>query len=160
MTLPAERSGVAWYGRGPGECYCDSKQANGFGLYALDVEDLYTPYVFPQENGNRTDIRWVALAGEGAGLFVTGEPLFNFSALRFTTGDLERAKHTCDLVPRDTITLHLDHRHHGLGSASCGPDVLPPYRLVPEETRFRLRLCPFDPAETSPLDLLRTTPAS
>jgi beta-galactosidase/beta-glucuronidase len=158
MTLPAERSGVAWYGRGPGECYCDSKQANGFGLYALDVDDLYTPYVFPQENGNRTDIRWVALAGEGAGLFVTGEPLFNFSALRFTTGDLERAKHTCDLVPRDTTTLHLDHRHHGLGSASCGPDVLPPYRLVPEETRFRLRLCPFDPAETSPFDLFRTSP--
>jgi beta-galactosidase/beta-glucuronidase len=160
MTLPGALDQVAWYGRGPGECYCDSKQAGAFGLYALDVDELHTPYVYPQENGNRTDVRWVALAGEGVGLFVTGQPLFNFGASRFTTGDLARATHTCDLAPRDTITLHLDHRHHGLGSASCGPDVLSQYRLDPQEFRFTLRLRPFDPAATSPLDLLRTPPVS
>jgi beta-galactosidase/evolved beta-galactosidase subunit alpha len=153
LTLPGAMRSVTWYGRGPGECYCDSKQAQRVGLYERDVDELYTPYVFPQENGNRTDVRWVALRdASGAGLLAMGTPLLNFSALRYTTADLERARHTSELAARDTITLRLDHRHHGLGSASCGPDVLRAYRLVAGEFRFRFRLHALDGA-ASPRDV-------
>ena len=119
MTIPEDLDHVAWYGRGPGECYVDSKQANRVGVYSCLVDELYVPYVYPQENGNRTDVRWVSLTNtRGMGLLAIGIPMLNFSAHRFSTQDFEKAQHTCDLVPRDEITLNLDYQHHGLGSAS------------------------------------------
>ena len=156
MTVPEDLDHVSWYGRGPGECYVDSKQANRVGVYSCLVDDLYVPYVYPQENGNRTDVRWVSLANlRGMGLLAIGIPMLNFSAHRFTTQDFEKAQHTCDLVPRDEITLNLDYRHHGLGSASCGPGVLPQYELNPHEFRFQVRLRPFSVDHASAMLLSR-----
>ncbi|MFO7898412.1 MAG: glycoside hydrolase family 2 TIM barrel-domain containing protein [Planctomycetota bacterium] len=158
LALPGELDQVEWYGLGPGECYVDSKQAQRVGRYRRPVDELCTPYVFPQEQGNRTDVRWVALAGGAAGLFACGMPALDFSALPYRTEDLERARHTCELVRRDEVTLHLDHRHHGLGSGSCGPETLPRYRLEAEEFRFAFRLRAFSPAAVTPLDLSRRPP--
>ncbi len=88
MTLPGELDRVSWFGRGPGESYIDSKQAGRFGLYTKSVGELYTPYIFPQANGNRTDVRWVALTDlRGLGLLAVGMPSMNFSAHHFTTAD-------------------------------------------------------------------------
>ena len=78
----------------------------------------------------------------GRGLKVTGLPLFDFSAHRFTTMDLERARHTHELVPREDITLNLDLAQHGLGSASCGPPPWPQHVLRPIEFHFSVRLEP------------------
>ena len=154
MTLPGELDHVLWYGRGPGESYIDSKQANRVGVYSCSVNDLYVPYVYPQENGNRTDVRWMSLIDvRGMGLLAVGMPMLDFSAHRFTTQDIEKAKHICDLIPRDEITLNLDYRHHGLGSASCGPGVLPQYELHPNEFRFSIRLKPFSVDRISPMGL-------
>jgi beta-galactosidase/evolved beta-galactosidase subunit alpha len=86
---------------------------------------------------------------------LTVMPNLNFSAHRFTTQDLENAQHTCDLVPRDEITLNLDYRHHGLGSASCGPGVLPQYELHPHEFDFTIWLKPFSRDRISPMNLSR-----
>ncbi len=130
MTLPMDLENVAWYGRGPGESYVDSKQAALVGRYASTVADLYTPYVYPQENGNREDVRWLALTNErGVGLYAQGLPLLNFSAHYFTTRDLADAKHTNKLEIRDQITLSLDHRQCGLGSGRLRPRHLgaPPH---------------------------------
>ena len=125
MTIPGRMDKVTWYGRGPGESYPDSKMANGFGVYKKTVDELYTPYTYPQENGNRSDVRWVSLTDTyGTGLLAVGLPQLNFSAHRFTVEDIEKAKHTCDLIPREEITLHLDYRKNGLGT-SCGPGQLP-----------------------------------
>jgi beta-galactosidase/beta-glucuronidase len=144
MTIPRSLDRVSWFGRGPGESYPDTKQAGRFGLHARTVDELFTPYIRPQENGNRSDVSWVALADlRGAGLLAVGQPTLDFSAHRFTTVDLEEARHTCDLVSRDEITLNLDYRHNGIGSASCGPGPLPQYLLRPEEFRFRVILKPF-----------------
>jgi len=140
MTLPGRADRVRWFGRGPGECYRDTKQAQRVGLWQATVDELYTPYVFPQENGNRTDVRWV----EFPGFRVTG--VENFSAHRFTTLDLENARHTTDLVPRDFITLNFDHAQQGIGSASCGPGPWEQHRLKPTEFRFALRLQPLTTA--------------
>ena len=109
------------------------------------LPELETPYVFPQENGNRSEVRWVALTdNSGAGIRVEGEPFFSFSAHRNTPEEYEAARHTTDLVPRDEIVLILDHRQNGLGSASCGPGVLPPYILKPEAFSFRMDFHPVD----------------
>ena len=159
MAVPLELGHVAWCGRGPGESYPDSKQAGRLGVWAADLGALYTPYVFPQENGNRSDVRWVALANtRGQGLLAVGMPTLNFSAHRFTTMDLENARHTCELVPRPEITLNLDYRQNGLGTASCGPGPWAQYLLRPEEFRFAVRLCPFSRDAGSPALLARQVP--
>ncbi len=73
LALPGAFDRVAWFGRGPGEAYADSQLATRFGLYRQTVDELYTPYVFPQENGNRSDVSWVAFTNPGGtGLCATG----------------------------------------------------------------------------------------
>jgi len=159
MALPAEYDRVAWYGRGPGECYSDTKQAGRFGLYCSDVASLETPYVFPQENGNRTDVHWVAFGTmRGAGLMAQGSPTLNFSARWHTINDLENAKHTIDLPKRDFVSVQLDWKHHGIGTASCGPETLPEYELRSEPFRFEYRLAPFSVDDVAPCVLARRGP--
>jgi len=141
LTLAGSMDRVTWYGRGPGEAYSDSKQAQRLGLWTATVDELYTPYIYPQENGNRTDVRWVEFANaRGLGFRASGVP--NFSAHRFTTQDLDSARHTTDLVPREFITLNLDLAHQGIGTASCGPGPWPKYRLLPSVFRFGVQLTP------------------
>jgi beta-galactosidase/evolved beta-galactosidase subunit alpha len=142
-TLPGSLEQVSWYGRGPGESYTDTKLASRIGRWRATVDELFTNYVMPQENGNRTDVRWVRFTNpQGVGFEAVGDPLTNFSAHRFTTEDLDRARHTIDLVPRETITVHLDHAHNGIGTNSCGPGPLPQYELRPGSHAWSLRLVP------------------
>ena len=133
MSVPARLGCVEWYGRGPGESYPDTRRAARVGRYFLTVDQMQTPYVFPQENGNRSEVRWAVLSedfGAGGGaLRIDGLPTFDFAARRWTSEDLDAARHASELVPRDRIWLNLDARQHGVGSASCGPGVLPAYRL-------------------------------
>jgi beta-galactosidase/evolved beta-galactosidase subunit alpha len=112
--------------------------------------------VRPQENGNHTDTRWVALQdARGAGFLAAGDPSLDFSAHRFTTQDLDQAEHTHELVPRPTITLHLDYRQNGLGSGSCGPGPMPSYQLRAEPFTLRICLRPLTPGDASPQELGR-----
>lgn len=155
MKLPEAMSRVEWYGRGPGESYVDSKEANPFGIYTSTVEDLYTPYVYPQENGNRTDVKWVSFNdSRGIGFLVLAEETLNFSAHYYTMEDIEKAKHLTDLTKRDFITLNIDYKHNGLGSNSCGPVPLPQHKLSPEKFEFSLRWKPYCLEEISPLELI------
>jgi beta-galactosidase/evolved beta-galactosidase subunit alpha len=143
-----------WYGRGPGECYRDSKRANLLGRYRREVADLHTPYVRPQENGNRTDVRWVALTdGRGVGLRASGDGLADFGAHPYTIEDLETATHRNELPEREQITWTLDHAHTGLGSGSCGPATLPEYRVEPDAYAFEIELQPFSADERDPGNL-------
>jgi beta-galactosidase/beta-glucuronidase len=143
MTIPATLDQVTWFGRGPGETYPDSKQAGRFGRYRMSVDELYTPYVRPQENGNRSDVTWLAMTDlRGFGMMAVGQPSLNFSAHWFSTVDLERATHTHELKKRPEITLNLDYAQNGLGSASCGHAPWPQYVLRPEDFRFAVLLRP------------------
>jgi beta-galactosidase len=97
--------------------------------------------VRPQENGNRTEVRWATLTDAGgAGLRVEGEPWFELTARRWTSEDLDAAGHTPDLTPRDRVWVNLDHAEQGIGSASCGPGVLPQYRLAAAPASFAIVL--------------------
>jgi hypothetical protein len=151
MCLPGQYEHFAWYGRGPHETYADRKLGAKVSVYGGTVDEQYVPYVVPQENGNKTDVRWVALTNEdGVGLLVVGMPLLNVSAHHFTPQDLTQATHTYELQRRDDITLNLDYAQSGLGNGSCGPGVLPQYLLEPNEIRFKLRLRPFSTRDDPP----------
>ncbi len=156
LRLPKCNDRVRWYGRGPGESYRDSKAGQRVGLWQATVDELFTNYIFPQENGNRTDVAWVAATGvRGMGLLAWSEGLFDFSAHWYDTVDLEQARHTYDLVRRDTVTLNLDQAQTGLGSNSCGPGPLEQHILKPQAFEFRLRLRPVNLASDDPFRLSR-----
>jgi beta-galactosidase len=116
---------VKWYGRGPQECYSDRKAGAAFGIYESSVDALQVPYVLPQENGNRTDVRWVEISpGRGAregGLRVSSAGSFDFAASHHGAEQLWKARHTCDLKRRGETFLSIDVAQRGLGTASCGP---------------------------------------
>jgi beta-galactosidase len=139
MSMPSSFGRVEWFGLGPGEAYADTRRAALVGRYSAAVEDLQTPYVFPQENGNRADVRWATLTNsEGVGLRITGHPVFDLTVRRWTTEDLDAARHTSELRPRDRIWVNLDLAQNGIGTASCGPGVLPQYRLEPAPVTFEI----------------------
>ena len=141
---------VAWYGLGPHETYPDSKTAGRLGRYQASVEELETPYVVPQENGNRSDVRWFQVSDGHRGVLVTGAPLFGFSTHRWSTKALAKALHQDELVAEPRTWLHLDHRQYGLGSAACGPGPLEPYVLTSGPFRFAFGLWPVSPLPLDP----------
>ncbi|MFI7412178.1 glycoside hydrolase family 2 TIM barrel-domain containing protein [Streptomyces sp. NPDC049627] len=128
----AQADRVKWFGGGPGEAYPDTRLASMTGRWQATVDELQTPYVRPQENGARADVRWVELGG----LRIEGDPEFWFSARRWTNEQLDAAAHLTDLTPGDTVWVNLDHGQHGIGSQSCGPGPLPRYYLRAEPTEF------------------------
>lgn len=152
MKLPSPMQHVSWYGRGPGESYADSKSANLIGIYHKNVDDMFFNYVYPQENGNRTDVKWCALRDErGTGMFFSAEDVMDFSCFNYTKEDIENAKHTTDLIKQDFVSLYVDYRQRGLGSNSCGPVPLKEHDLLPENFSFGFRLRPYNSQEHNPL---------
>ncbi|MEW2166250.1 glycoside hydrolase family 2 TIM barrel-domain containing protein [Streptomyces sp. NPDC007084] len=132
LGLAGSADRVTWFGGGPGEGYPDTKSAARNGRWESTVDAMQTPYVRPQENGARPDVRWAEIGG----LRIEGEPPFWFTARRWTTEQLDAADHLTDLTPGDTVWVNLDHGQQGIGSQSCGPGVLPPYRLHAEPAEF------------------------
>ncbi|KAL4903013.1 hypothetical protein BDW74DRAFT_186625 [Aspergillus multicolor] len=143
--LPSSFNEVRWFGRGPGENYKDSKQACRIGEYSATVEDLFTHYDYPQENGNREDLRWLQIEDSESGVSLdarradTGE-VFSFTASQYMPIDLNNAKHPFDLEPLDMTILWLDYDNHGLGSASVGPQPFDHYRCKTEPFDFAFEL--------------------
>ncbi|MFE9646188.1 glycoside hydrolase family 2 TIM barrel-domain containing protein [Streptomyces sp. NPDC006365] len=138
----AEADQVKWFGGGPGEAYPDTKSASMLGRWHASVDELQTPYVRPQENGARADVRWAELGR----LRIEGDPEFWFSARRWTNEQLDAAQHLTDLTPGTAsdsgsparVWVNLDHGQQGIGSQSCGPGALPQYQLraAPAEFSF------------------------
>lgn len=141
---------VDWYGLGPHETYPDSKTAGRLGRHRASVAELETPYVVPQENGHRSDVRWCQVSDGHRGIVVAGAPMFGFSAHPWSTQALAKALHQDELVPEPRTWLHLDHRQYGLGSAACGPGPLEPYVLTSGPFRFAFGLWPVSPLPLDP----------
>lgn len=146
LALKPGLENLLWYGRGSLENYWDRKRSSIIDLYGSTVTDQYVPYILPQEHGNHTDVRWLSLFGDKAGLRVAARGVFEFTASHFTAQDLTAAFHTYDLKPRPEIYLSLDLHQRGLGTASCGPDTLPQYKIGPGKHRFSYVLEPFEVA--------------
>jgi beta-galactosidase/beta-glucuronidase len=155
MALPGRFDRFAWYGLGPHEAYADRRESVRVGVYAGLVQDQHVPYVRPQENGNKLDVRWAAVTDvRGDGLLTVGQPLMNVSAHHYTPEDLTAAEHTYELKRREETILRLDHAQAPLGSASCGPGPLVRHLLKAEKTRFAVRLQPIS-VGVSPMEASR-----
>jgi beta-galactosidase len=143
LAVPAEFKNVAYFGRGPHENYSDRKSSTRASRFATTVEDFMHVYTRPQENGNRTDVRWVALTNDdGAGLLAVGAPLVNTSAWPFSMEDLGKAMHVNELPRRDFVTWNIDGAQMGVaGDDSWGALPHPQYALpsMPRAYEFVLR---------------------
>ena len=160
LRLPGVLDQFAWYGRGPHENYADKKYGARVGVYRGSVQEQYEPYIFPQENGNKSDVRWAAVTDlHGFGLLAAGLPLLNVSVHHYTPENFTAAKHTFELQRRDETILHLDHRQAGLGSNSCGPGPLEQYLIKPEDVEFSVRLKPYAGDAISPMTVWKMNPA-
>lgn len=122
---------VTYLGRGEHETYTDRNQSGKIGVYKTTPERMFHYYVVPQSTGNRTDVRWMQLTDEhGKGCWIEANSLFQFSTVPFSDVILEKARHINELKRDGKITIHLDAEQAGVGTATCGPGVLPSY-LVP-----------------------------
>ncbi len=162
MTLPVEFDNISWYGRGPHENYWDRKTGAPVGVYSGKVMDQYHPYVRPQENGNKTDVRWVALTNDkGLGLLAVGRPLLSVSASHFLYEDFDHGpekqlRHTFHIKKRNLVTLNLDYRQMGVGGDTSWGDRArphPEYTLLAKEYSYSIRLCPFSREDGTPAAL-------
>ncbi len=158
MQLPDEFSNLKWFGRGPHENYLDRKTSAETGLYESTVADQYTPYIRPQENGYKTDTRWLLLTNDDeSGLLITGDPVICFAALNYIHDDFESpgklsqyrkdAKsantHTTDIKPRDLVNLNIDYGQMGVGGDdSWGAPIHAKYRLLERSYEYSFRLRP------------------
>ncbi|MDP3949436.1 glycoside hydrolase family 2 TIM barrel-domain containing protein, partial [Microbacterium sp.] len=141
FALPGAYADVAWQGRGPGETYVDSWEGSPLGRYVESIDGLQVHYPVPQENGNHIDTSLLTVRGDGVPeLRVEGREVFDFTARRWTSHDLERAAHPHELVDSGRVWLNIDHRQLGLGSASVGPATPERYRISRETTTWRVRI--------------------
>lgn len=140
LLLPKLASNIEYLGRGPGENYPDSRAANPISRYSTTASALYTPYPVPQDYGLHTDTYWVAHRddnGEGV-LLVCGRPLA-WSTWQWSAEQIDAATHLHELPePNDYLSVRLEAKVMGLGSASWGADVTPSYRndTGPFDLRF------------------------
>ena len=165
LVMPRSYDRVAWYGRGPQENYWDRKTGAFVDVYSGTVAGQYWPYIRPQENGNKEDVRWVAVINEaGNGLMVRGAPLIAFSVHHNLIEDFESPartdgrhepgirpvnRHTIDVKPRDLTSLHVDYRQMGVGGDnSWGARTHPEYRLTGRSYTYGFTLIPVEHFET------------
>ncbi|KAI1026565.1 hypothetical protein LB503_013361 [Fusarium chuoi] len=137
-VVPESFDDVSWFGRGPGENYKDSKQGSRIGQYSSTVPELFTYYDYPQENGNREDLRWLKTGNKDVTLDArrTKNEPFSFTARRYMPFDLDDAQHPHDLKPLNMTVLHLDYDNNGLGSATVRVRPFEKYRCYTKPFNF------------------------
>ncbi|MGX7133444.1 glycoside hydrolase family 2 TIM barrel-domain containing protein [Enterococcus songbeiensis] len=128
-----------WIGRGPHESYPDTQVFNKLGYFDKQIDELSFDYIYPQENGNRSEVQILNILGDSkVNLEITGKEKFNFSARYYSQENLDEAQHQYELEKGEGIYLYLDKKQHGIGSASCGPDVLEKYKNYTKPFEFEL----------------------
>ncbi|WP_299525646.1 glycoside hydrolase family 2 TIM barrel-domain containing protein [uncultured Lutibacter sp.] len=159
IELLGEYNQISWYGRGPFESYWDRKTGAKIGTYTGKVAHQYWAYIRPQENGNKTDTRWVSLTNkDGEGIIIKGIPTVDFSAHnymmedfeslertdgRHRDGDIVKNRHTIDVKPRDLVSVNIDYRQMGVGGdTSWGAHTHPEYKLTDKTYRYSFVIIP------------------
>jgi beta-galactosidase len=122
---------LEWFGQGPWESYPDRAAGAPVGHHRLPVDELFTPYLRPQESGGRHGVRRFTLsAPDATGLTVRLDRARQVSVTRHRAADLAAVAHHDELVPRAGCVVHVDAAHRGLGTASCGPDTFASYLVA------------------------------
>ena len=154
MVLPGDFKNMQWYGRGPHESYQDRKTSAFVGLYSSTVSDQFVPYMTPQENGNKTDVRWISLQ-DNDGLAWKVQSLktpLSTNAHHYRREDLERGLDYYYQVPtRNIVELHIDYKQRGVGGDnSWGNMPLDKYRLTDQEYSHNFIIQPVQEQPVSP----------
>ncbi|MDR2774381.1 MAG: DUF4981 domain-containing protein [Tannerella sp.] len=132
---------VTWYGRGEQENYPDRRSGYKIGLYTSSVDDMYEPYLIPQDYGLRTGNRRLKMVDNtGAGLEISMNEPFNFNAYPYSTDNLTRAVYTYQLQKQDGITLNLDYATSGVGCTARG--IFNSYRAMPVKYERKIVIRP------------------
>jgi beta-galactosidase len=149
MHLPKSFDRVTWYGRGPHENYQDRNSGAGVDLHERTVDGLFVRYSEPQENGYRTDTRWMTIRNEkGTGLLAVGMPLLSFGASHLLHRDQESVRHDWMIPRRDFVVLNLDLEQMGVGGDnSWGARVHPQFTLTDDHYEYAYRLRPLAPGD-------------
>ncbi|MHA7964007.1 glycoside hydrolase family 2 TIM barrel-domain containing protein [Paenibacillus sp. CAU 1782] len=143
LVMPKGTEEVEYYGYGPHESYIDKRASVRKGKYLLSVDEMARTYIMPQETGSRFGTEWAAVTSElGMGLRFDAPAPFSFQALHYTAADLTAATHTHKLVSREETIVTVDYKMSGVGSNSCGPQLLEKYRLDEKQFAFELTLTP------------------
>ncbi len=135
---------ISYYGAGPHENYRDRMRSAAIGRYGNTADQMFVPYLHPQDCGNRCAVRWFTVTDHnGTGMMIVADSLLNFSALHYTPSDFSRANHPYELKRRSETILTIDMQHCGLGGRSCGPGPLKQYILNAGKTAFRFSIRPY-----------------
>ena len=144
MFLDKKLTDAGFFGMGPQESYRDKHRAASHGLYRLKVSDMHEDYIRPQENGSHYDCDYVELGNSQYGITaVAEEDTFSFNASFYTQEELEEKAHNYELIESDSTVLCIDYALNGIGSNSCGPEVLAAYRFDEKEFQFGFTLVPY-----------------
>lgn len=132
---------VEWFGRGPQENYPDRKTGYKMGVYSSTVEEMFEPYLLPEDFGLRTENRWVKLVDdEGIGLKFSASNQFNFNCYNYSTENLSKAKYPYQLMKSDGITFNFDYQTTGVGGTARS--VLNHYQTIPQLLVFKTIVMP------------------
>ncbi len=144
FEIPDEFSKMEWYGRGPQETYQDRKTGAAFGIYSGKVDDQIYPYIYPQENGNKTDVRWVTFTNNsGKGIRITGLPGIDVSARPYTDDVLEASTHNYQLPDMPFYSVQVDYKQRGVGgNNSWGLKPLDKYSLLGNHYQYSFLISP------------------
>jgi len=146
---------ISWYGRGPVENYLDKRYGFDAAIYSQPIGQFMEPYVYPQENGNRTDVRWMQLADakNGKGLIVAADSLLSMSAWPYTEEEIVRAKHWHLLKDAGYLTLNIDLIQMGIGGNDSWTDVSAPlekYQIPSKPYQYTFYMLPVKSKQADP----------
>lgn len=133
FSLPCEFKKFRYYGMGPEECYSDMHHFAKLGMYESSADKEYVPYIMPQEHGNH--FKTFCLETEN-GLCFTADKSFEINVSEYSSEMLTSARHTDELQKSGSISVRIDYKNAGIGSNSCGPELLPQYRVSDKQVNF------------------------
>lgn len=131
LEMPEAFKNVEYYGMGDCENLCDFYAQAIVGVYNTNVEEMYEPYIRPQDSGNRTMVRYLTVTDDNSNgiTFAFNDKYFNFNIRNYSQKLLQQARHIEDLHDEKSTVVNIDGFTRGTGSASCGPDILPQFEL-------------------------------
>ncbi|MDR1156930.1 MAG: NPCBM/NEW2 domain-containing protein [Oscillospiraceae bacterium] len=144
FQMPAGFDRVTYYGRGPEENHIDRNTGSKIGVYDTTPDDMFVPYLRPQNTGNRTGVRWAALSDQdGDGLLISTADGMEFSTLHYAASELNTKAHPYQLKKSPQTHVTLDLIQEGVGNGSCGPTVLEQYMVkTNRDYTFNFRIQP------------------
>ena len=137
LVMPKSFEQISYYGRGPVENYSDRNHSTDLGIYNQTVSEQFYAYVRPQENGNKTDIRWwKQLNAAGDGLQFIAEAPFSASALHYTIASLDdgaqkNQSHSNEVKEADLTNVLIDKAQMGLACVNSWGAIPEPQYLLP-----------------------------